>query len=576
MCKKCYNTCVGKRNVEIIAAFVSFIVVKMPYYVGSYRAMMYYFRLIAVAGVLFAGVNAIGQVPQGQSTFQEYGGFTVKNEIDRLVMSSLHQRGIRGANRCSDSVFIRRAYLDVIGTLPEPAEVRKFLKNPRSSKRGLLIGSLMKRTEFADYWSLKWCDLLRVKSEFPINLWPNAVQAYHRWIRQSIATNMPYDKFVRELLTTSGSNFRYPQVNFYRAIQGHEPSAIATAVALNFMGVRFEKWPEDKRKDMEAFFSRVAYKSTAEWKEEIVYLDTGASDSLRAVFPDGKTVRIKSGDDPRKVFADWLIDKNNKWFARNIVNRMWAWLLGRGIIHEADDIRDDNRPVHPEVLAYLEKELVENDYDLQHIFKLILNSSTYQQSSIARGDQTKAEAMFACYPVRQLDAEVLADALCKISGTKETYSSLIPEPFTFIPADNRSIELADGSITSPLLEMFGRPSRDTGLESERNSNPTNSQRLHMLNSTHIQTKIERSLKRIQPWQKSKGKPAKSKGKRAKGKVNRPKPADAIYLAVLSRFPTEAEKEAVQEYIKTSGLKPYKALGDVVWALINSKEFLYRH
>ena len=528
-------------------------------------------KIAVIAGVMLAGTNAMGQ-----STFQKYDGFTAKNEIDRLVAGSLQQRGIRPANQCSDPVFLRRVFLDVIGTLPEAAEVRRFLENPRSSKRGMLINTLLKRAEFADYWSLKWGDLLRVKSEFPINLWPNAVQAYHRWIRQSVATNMPYDEFVRELLTTSGSNFRYPQVNFYRAIQGHEPSAIASAAALNFMGARFENWPEDKRKGMEAFFSRVAYKSTAEWKEEIVYLNTAAGDPLRAVFPDGTEVRIKAGDDPRKVFADWLTRKDNKWFARNIVNRMWAWLFGRGLIHEADDIRSDNRPVHPKVLAYLEKELVKNDYDLQHIYKLILNSSTYQQSSIAQGDQSKAEAVFACYPVRQLDAEVLADALCKISGTRETYSSLIPEPFTFIPADNRSIELADGSITSPLLEMFGRPSRDTGLESERNSNPTDSQRLHMLNSTHIQTKIERSLRKIQPWPKSKGKPAKSKGKRAQPKVNRPEPADVIYLAILSRFPTEAEKEAVQEYIKTSGIKPYKAMSDVVWALINSKEFLYRH
>lgn len=549
--------------------------------------MMYYFRLFAnpavAAVVLFAGVNAMGQVASRQSTFQDHSGYKAKNEIDRLVVSSLRQRGIRPANKCSDSVFIRRAYLDVIGTLPEPEEVRRFLENPRSSKRGLLINTLMKRAEFADYWSMKWCDLLRVKSEFPINLWPNAVQAYHRWIRQSIATNMPYDEFVRELLTTSGSNFRAAQVNFYRAIQGHEPSTIATAVALNFMGVRFEKWPEDKRKGMEAFFSRVAYKSTAEWKEEIVYLDTSSVDSLRAVFPDGTAVRIKAGDDPRKVFADWLTDKDNKWFARNIVNRMWAWLLGRGIIHEADDIRPDNRPVHPEVLAYLEKELVENDYDLQHIFKLILNSSTYQQSSIAKGDQTKAEAVFACYPVRQLDAEVLADALCKISGTKETYSSLIPEPFSFIPEDNRSIELADGSITSPLLEMFGRPSRDTGLESERNNNPTDSQRLHMLNSTHIQTKAERSYRAIQSYQNTKAKPAKvtnkrakSKGKRAVPQTKRPEPVTTAYLKILSRFPTEAEKAAMKDYIKTSETKPYIAMNDLIWALINSKEFLYRH
>ena len=523
-----------------------------------FRIFLYF--LVTTAGL--AGTVVFGQPASKQSTFRDFDQYKVNNQIDRLVSSALKKRGIRPAYKCSDPVFIRRVHLDVIGTLPTPEEVKKFLDNPRSSKRKLLINNLLKRDEFADYWSLKWCDLLRVKSEFPINLWPNAVQAYHHWIRQAISENMGYDQFVRELLTTSGSNFRHPQVNFYRAIQGHEPSAIANAAALNFMGVRFENWPEDKRKNMEAFFSRVAYKGTAEWKEEIVYLDHSVVEPLKAVFPDGKSVTIKGGDDPRKVFADWLVSKDNKWFARNIVNRMWAWLFGRGLINEVDDIRPDNRPLYPEVLAYLEKELVENDFDLQHIFKLILNSSTYQQSSIARGDQVKAEAVFACYPVRQLDAEVLVDALCKISGTQEKYSSLIPEPFTFIPGDNRSIELADGSITSLLLEMFGRPSRDTGLESERNRNPTDAQRLHMLNSTHVQSKIDRGMRLMRPSQKRKGK--------------RQNPINLIYLRILSRFPTEAEKTAVKDYIKTSELKHYQAMSDVVWALINSKEFLYRH
>ena len=558
------------QNDEIIRLPVSFVFVRLTFYGENDHIMAYNFRLFAnsamkvalVAVILLAGVNATAQTPVGISAFQESGGFKVKNQIDKLMASSLRQRSIRPANRCSDSVFIRRAYLDLIGTLPEAQDVRKFLENPRASKRSMLVNSLFKRAEFADYWSLKWCDLLRVKSEFPINLWPNAVQAYHRWIHQSITTNMPYDEFARQLLTTSGSNFRQPQVNFYRAIQGQEPSTIATAAALNFMGVRLENWPENKRKNMEVFFSRVGFKSTAEWKEEIVYFDTVAADPLQAVFPDGTTVRIKAGNDPRKVFADWLTARENKWFARNIVNRVWAWLFGRGLIHEADDIRPDNRPVHPKVLAYLEKELVENDYDLQHIIKLIVNSGTYQQSSIARGDQTKAESVFACYPVRQLDAEVLADALCKISGTKEGYSSLIPEPFSFIPNNNRSIELADGSITSQLLEMFGRPSRDTGLESERNSNPNDAQRLYLLNSTHIQKKIEQSYKLMRPNQKTKG--------------PRPQPVVTAYLRILSRFPTKTEEKAVQEYIKTSGIKYHLAMNDLVWALINSKEFLYRH
>jgi hypothetical protein len=465
---------------------------------------------------------------------------------------------------CTDQVFLRRVYLDVTGTLPEPQEIRKFFNNPSPSirRRMALIHELLQSGEFADYWSLKWGDLLRVKAEFPINLWPNAVQAYHRWIHDALAQNMPYDQFARELLTSSGSNFRVPQVNFYRAIQGQEPSAIASAVALTFMGVRLDKWPEEKRSQMEAFFSRVAYKGTAEWKEEIVYLDPHATEPLDAVLPDGSTVQIKPGEDPRVVFADWLISPDNEWFARNIVNRLWSWLLGRGLIHEPDDIRPDNPAVHPEVLAYLEKELIRSKYDLRHIFRLILGSATYQQSSIPKADYAEAEASFACYPVRRLEAEVLIDALCWITQSQETYSSPIPEPFTFIPGDNRTIELADGSITSQFLEMFGRPARDTGLESERKNEPTDSQRLHMLNSSHIQDKIDRSSRITALVRNARGR--------------RPKLIGDVYLTVLSRYPSQAELAVAEQYLNTKGLGLRRATSDLVWALINTKEFLYRH
>ena len=505
--------------------------------------------------------------------FENSGEYVANNRIDTLVMKTFRNKGIEPANLCSDAVFIRRVYLDVIGTLPEPKDVREFLQNRSPHKRAALIHKLLRRDEFADYWSLKWCDLLRVKAEFPINLWPNAVQAYHRWIRDAIACNMPYDQFARELLTSSGSNFRVPQVNFYRAIQGQGSSAIAGAVALTFMGVRLENWPEARRSGMEAFFSRVAYKLTAEWKEEIVYLDPTQTEPLQAVFPDGASVQIPPDRDPRMVFADWLITPENPWFARNIVNRIWAWLLGRGIIHEPDDIRPDNVAVHPELLAYMENQLVKTDYNLKHIYRLILNSRTYQQSSIRgtailavipsrAGSPCHAEALFACYPVRRLEAEVLIDALCWISGTHESYSSPIPEPFTFIPGENRSIELADGSITSQFLEMFGRPSRDTGLESERNNQPTDAQRLHLLNSSHVQNKIERS--------------ARLNGLIRAAKGNRRMLANMIYLNILSRYPTQAELAAAQQYFQTKGINIRQATNDLVWALINTKEFLYRH
>jgi hypothetical protein len=520
---------------------------------------------VVLLQILAICVPLCAQQSPSQARFKQFESgskYAATNDIDNLVIATLRKQGVEPANLCSDEVFIRRVYLDLNGSLPEPQEVRKFLKDGRSDKRALLIDTLLERDEFADYWSLKWCDLLRVKAEFPINLWPNAVQAYHRWIYDCLRENMPYDKFARELLTSSGSNFRVPQVNFYRAIQGREPSTIAGAVALTFMGVRLEKWPQARRSDMEAFFSRVAYKNTAEWKEEIVYLNSAKTEPLNAVLPDGVAVQIQPDKDPREVFAKWLIAPENPWFARNIVNRIWAWLLGRGIIHEADDIRPDNPAVHPKVLTYLEKELVKADYDLRHIYRLILNSSTYQQSSIPRSDHSDAEALFACYPVRRLEAEVLIDALCWISGTQESYTSAIPEPFTFIPEENRSINLADGSITSQFLEMFGRPARDTGLESERNNQPMDAQRLHLLNSTHIQNKIERSRRLNGLIRTAKG--------------NRRMLINMIYLNILSRYATQAELAAALKYFQTKGINTRQATNDVAWALINTKEFLYRH
>jgi hypothetical protein len=221
--------------------------------------------------------------------------------------------------------------------------------------------------------------------------------------------------------------------------------------------------------------------------------------------------------------------------------------------------------VHPRVLAFLEDELVKSKYDLRHVYRLILNSSTYQQSSIPAAPHPDAERLFAHYPVRRLDAEVLLDALCGISGRPEQYSSPIPEPFTFVPAQNRNIQLYDGSITSPFLKMFGRPARDTGLESERQNDPAKEQRLHLLNSTQIHDKIDRSWRLMGLLRDSKG--------------NMGQAIDTIYLTVLSRFPTPQEKAAAEEHLKggRGGRKGARnAAVDLMWALVNSKEFLYRH
>lgn len=526
-------------------------------------------RPTGIAAIAALAVLAGSVAPRAQQGPGESAAVPAShNTIDALVFARLKRLGIRAAPLSSDAVFIRRVYLDAIGTLPTADEARAFLADRDANKRSQVIDRLLEREEFADYWAMKWSDLLRVKSEFPINLWPNAAQAYHHWIRASVRDNVPYDRFVRALVTESGSNFRVPPVNFYRAVQSREPQALAAAVALTFMGARADTWPAERLTAMSAFFSQVGYKPTREWKEEIVFFDpnktsagSAAGSPRTATLPDGSTVKIPPDRDPREVFAAWLITPNNSWFTRNIANRVWSWLLGRGVIHEPDDIRPDNPPGNPELLALLEHELVGAHYDLKYLYRLILNSATYQLAATATTDRLEGDANFSHYLARPIDAEVLIDAIDQITGASEPYSSAIPEPFTFTPLDQRAIGLADGSITSTFLETFGRPARDTGLEAERSSLPTPAGRLALLNSSNIQRKIDQSPK-LQAL--------------IQARVDVRQAITNLYLTILSRFPTDDEVKVASAYTQTAAGNRRVAGLDLAWALINSKEFLYRH
>ena len=578
------------------------------------------------------------------------------NAIDQAVVPALKRLGVEPV-LCSDAVFVRRVYLDVIGALPTVREAREFIEDTDAdNKRRLLIDRLIERPEFADYWAMRWGDLLRIKAEFPVNLWPNAAQAYHHWVHAALAANLPYDRFARELLTSSGSNFRVGPVNFYRAVGNRTPEGLAKAVALTFMGARAEAWPAPRLAGMAVFFSQVGYKPTSEWKEEHVFWDplgtakaggNGAPGrpsvegvallansttnpvttpanppAVEAVFPDGTHVTLSGETDPREVFADWLIQPKNPWFARNLANRVWAWLLGRGIIQEPDDIRDDNPPSNPALLRVVEDRLVASHYDLKDLYRFILNSATYQISSTRSGVTPEVRAQFGSYPLRRLDAEVLLDAINRITGSSDLYTSAIPEPFTYLPQGTPAVAIGDGSITSPFLALFGRPARATGLVAERNNQPCADQCLYLLNSADLQRKLEQG-----PGIQS-----------IIGRARRPDRdvLDDLYLAILSRFPTAEEAATIMAYAsppppkaapmgpggtnsptaqaaptnapaamtaatntapkrRTPGVGPVGSLGgprkrsdaplptkkrddwlDVAWSLITSDEFWYRH
>ncbi|MCG3179114.1 MAG: hypothetical protein BIFFINMI_01445 [Phycisphaerae bacterium] len=511
------------------------------------------------------GVSAPTTQPEATITIYERAGQpAAANRIDELIFARLDAEGVSPARVCSDAVFVRRVYLDVTGTLPTAAEARAFLADRAPDRRARLIDRLLADPRFADYRAMQWGDLLRIKSEFPINLWPNAVQAYHRWVRTALADGMPYDRFARELLTASGSNFRVGQVNFYRAVQSRDPATLAKSAALAFMGDRMTDWPADRAAGLAAFFSRVGYKSTDEWKEEIVYFNFNPASPpvASALLPDGSTVKLAADGDPREAFADWLVSPDNPWFARCQANRIWYRLMGRGLVQEPDDFRAGNPPSHPELLDWLASELVKSKFDSVHLYRLILNSTTYQLSSVPGPGKAAGPELFAAYRLRRLEAEVLIDALCQITGTDEQYESRIPEPFTWVPREMRSIALPDGSITSSFLDLFGRPPRDTGLASERNNATSADQQLHLLNSSHVRNKIE-------------GGPT----MRAIGRTARQKPGqamDELYLTVLSRYPTGEELRAIKVYTDATRGKGGNVLGDVMWALVNSTEFQYRH
>ncbi len=514
--------------------------------------------------------------------------------LDEIVFARLAALDIQPV-LCSDGVFLRRVYLDVTGTLPTAAEARAFLdERDTQNKRQRLVDRLLERSEYADYWAMKWSDVLRIKAEIPVNLWPNAAQAYHRWVRASLLENKPYDRFVREMLTSNGSNFRVGPVNFYRAVQDKTPEVIAATVALTFMGARVDNWPEDRLSKMAVFFSEIGYKPTSEWKEEIVFWDplqlrtvsgnavpgrdtpgtllpqaggdqiaglpSPRREPLIGIFPDGTSVEIPPDRDPREVFADWLITPENPWFTRAIVNRVWAWLLGRGIIEEPDDLRDDNPPVNPELLAYLEREFIDSGYDLKALYRLILTSTTYQFSSTPRHPSPEAVPNFATAIPRRLDAEVLIDAINRITGTTDLYTSAIPEPYTYIPRDMPAVALADGSVTSQFLALFGRSARATGMANERSNKPVPSQWLHTLNSRHIHDKIVRGP-RMRRLLESK-RPLKET-------------AEEMYLTILSRRPTPDEMRTLAAHVQNADSRRDAAI-DIVWALINTTEFLYRH
>ena len=444
--------------------------------------------------------------------------------------------------RCSDEVFLRRAYLTVTGALPTPKEVVDFLDSPAENKREALIDKLIESELGLKYMQMRWGDILRIKSEFPSNLWPNGVQAYNRWIYEQLMNNVPYDKMVRDLLISAGSNFRAPAANFYRGFQKRTSKNIYDNINLLFLGNR------EVTDNGNICFQQIKYKSTKEWKEEIVYLDIHKRVPNQLIeLDDSTTIKLQPDTDWREPYVSWLTSPNNRRFAEVMANRMWYWVFGKGIVHEPDDWRYDNPPSDPQLLKELTDYFIAQKFDLRALMKKILLSEQFNSADN--------------YTPQRLPAEVIVDAIASVTGIWSTYTSRVPEPFTVYPPKTRSTHLGDATVSSSELELFGKVSRDVSLESQRNNNITARQLLYLMNSSALESRIRKSqvLQRI--YLQS---------------ADIEQLAQRITLLVLSRRATKDEVALYSQYMAQNNLPLMETAIDIMWMQINSNEFLYNH
>lgn len=450
------------------------------------------------------------------------------------------------SNKCRDDVFLRRAYLTVTGTVPTTQECIKFLDSKDANKREALVDELLDSELALKYMQMRWGDILRIKSEFPSNLWPNGVQAYNRWIYEQLLHNVPYDKMVQKLLLSEGSNFRAPAANFYRGFQKRSPENFYANINLLFLGNRSCK------DNGYLCFSQIEFKSTKEWKEEIIYLDSHKIlPSQRIVLQDGTVIVPQPDTDWRTGYVAWLTSPKNRRFAEVLVNRMWYWVFGKGLVHEPDDWREENKPSDPELLKELTDYFLKNKFDMRLLLKKILLSEQFNSKAAPEG----------FYVPQRLPAEVIVDALASVTDIWSTYSSRVPEPFTFYPPQTRATHLGDATVSSSELELFGKVSRDVSLESQRNNSITSRQLLYLMNSSVLESRIRKS-KALQQIYFEGGDIAQI--------------ADGITLRVLSRRATPQEIALYQKHMEENKLPLMEAAIDIMWMQLNSNEFLYNH
>jgi hypothetical protein len=495
------------------------------------------------------------------------------NYIDRNVFAKLNMLSIQPSELCTDQEFIRRACLDICGVLPSAEEANAFLGSKENDKRAKLIDRLLDRPEYADFWTLKWSDVLRSDRK---TIQVKGTFVYQNWLREQIAKNRPFNQIVSELLTSTGSTFSNPPANYYRIAA--DPQNLAETTAQLFFGIRmqcakchnhpFEKWTQDDYYSMAAFFARVKQKkdpsepgaAAPNAGGELIYLDrTGevvqprSGKTMPPKFMGGPVAHLLPGQDRRQVLADWLTSAKNPFFAKSVVNRIWFHLTGRGIVDPVDDFRDSNPSANDELLDALAQDFTSSSFDLKHLIRTIVNSRTYQLSAQANDSNRDDNKYFSHAVTRLLTAEQLLDAICTVTE--------LPEKFASVPLGTRAVQLPDGEINHPFLKTFGQPGRELACECEREQDSNLAQALQLINGPTVNEKLRNPNNHI--------------GKLLAKKTGEPAILGELYLTALSRPPNEAETKLSLAHIAKNTDKR-KAWEDVLWALINSKEFLFRH
>ena len=487
------------------------------------------------------------------------------NFIDTLVWDQLTRLGIKAGSPASESEFLRRVYLDTIGTLPTADEARKYLADTSTDKRNRLINELLARNEYVDYWTMKWLDILRADQ---LQVTPQGTVAMQRWLRHSFQQNVPFDQMARELLTVQGSTTAEGPGAFYKALD--KPDEMSRAVSQLLLGVRIEcaqchhhpseRWSQEDYTALAGFFTGVKLKKLPNGTEAVVSVGgndlphprTGEPVPARAL--GASQTDLTGLTDRRTALASWLTQPDNGFFAKAIANRIWSHYLGRGLVEPIDDIRETNPATNEPLMKALAQHMVDVKFDLREFTRTLLQSQVYQLSSEANEANRDDQQNFSHAAYRTLPAEALLDAISLVTG--------VPEKFNGWPEGYRAIQIWDNRMPSYFFTIFGRPVRATVCECERSSEPSISQALHLLNSPEIMAKIQHR--------------AGTARRLADSELTDDGIIDELYLTTLSRFPNDEERGLMRDAFSDPETARAEAVQDILWALLNTSEFIFNH